>query len=231
MESYIQIVEEHLEMIPYNELIVVSDFYKKHCNEVTESALAKIFERFSKNGKLVHLTKGIYYRPKNSRFGVVPISEDEIVKFYLRNMQGIITGNRLYNNKGITTQVGKKIEILTNNINEDQKNIGNISIKKIDMELNEETIPAIETLELLQNYYKIEDVNNRAFADSIKIYAEKYSDSTMDYVLSRKKYKKSTIAFLAAFLDEFNVKNSLNKYLSPMSKYKIPDMEEFYEFA
>lgn len=45
------------------------------------------------------------------------------------------------------------------------------------------------------------------------------------------KYKKSTIAFLAAFLNHFHIKNSLSEYLSPVSSYKIPNLEALYESA
>ena len=60
-------------------------------------------------------------------------------------------------------------------------------------------------------------------------FAKRYSDKTTQYVIENRKYKKSTIAFLAAFLDYLEVDHSLNRYLSSLSRYAIPNMETIYE--
>ena len=50
---------------------------------------------------------------------------------------------------------------------------------------------------------------------------------SVEFLLSIRpmKYKKSTIAFLSSVLNHFKVKNTLGSYLSPLSDYKIPDVE------
>lgn len=65
----------------------------------------------------------------------------------------------------------------------------------------------------------------------MKGFAHSYSDKTTDYVLQNRKYKKSTIAFLERCLNYMGIKNGLAKYLSPLSEYAVPVMEELYEFA
>ena len=42
---------------------------------------------------------------------------------------------------------------------------------------------------------------------------------------------EATIAFLESFLEYLNVNNSLKQFLSSMSVYAIPTMEEIYETA
>lgn len=59
-------------------------------------------------------------------------------------------------------------------------------------------------------------------------FALNYSEEAILTVLKHRKYKKSTIAFLAAFLDFWNTKHTLQQYLSRLSAYAIPQMEEFY---
>lgn len=231
MISNSAIIEKEIQELPYNQLIIASEFYQEVCPQITESAFAKSLERLSKNNELVHLTKGVYYRPRKSRFGIVPISDEEITKHYLQDQQGVLVGYKLYNQKGITTQIGKKVEILSTNLKEDQKHIRNVSIRKININLNNKTISAIEAMEILQGYRSIEDLNTSAFVKIISDFAHEYSDSAMDEVLKHIKYKKSTIAFMAAFLNYLNVENTLQKYLSPMSNYNIPKMEGLYEFA
>ena len=58
-----------------------------------------------------------------------------------------------------------------------------------------------------------------------------YSDTAAVFVLKNRKYKKSTIAFLERFLNYFGVENTLCQFLSALSSYAIPEMEEFYEPA
>ena len=48
------------------------------------------------------------------------------------------------------------------------------------------------------------------------------------FVLKNRKYKKSTIAFLERFLNYLGVENTLHRFLSALSSYAIPEMEEFY---
>lgn len=57
-------------------------------------------------------------------------------------------------------------------------------------------------------------------------FAEAYSDEVTEYVLRNRKYKKSTIAFLARILDRYGVCHSLREYLSPLSEYKMPTIDE-----
>ena len=66
----------------------------------------------------------------------------------------------------------------------------------------------------------------KALGAYMEAFSRKYSDEAAQYILSRMKYKKSTIAFLSSVLNHFKVKNTLGSYLSPLSDYKIPDVEE-----
>jgi hypothetical protein len=57
------------------------------------------------------------------------------------------------------------------------------------------------------------------------------SDETFRKVISTINYKKSTIAFLQEILNFYGKENNLNMYLSNLSEYKYPKMEELYETA
>lgn len=229
MDSYAKKIEQIIEYQPENTLLDAAVVYEKVRETVSEASYYKALERMSKSGKLVHLTKGVYYRPKKSRFGVVPLSENDIVKHYTEKGQGIVVGYKMYNDYGLTTQIGKGIKVYSKALSGEKKNVQTVSVSRISCELNEETIPVIETLEILQNYSKIEDLNKMVLGAYMKKFAEKYSESATDYVLERMKYKKSTIAFLESFLNYLRVPNTLEKYLSSMSNYAIPRMEEIYE--
>mgnify|MGYP004461404525 FL=1 len=228
MNSYANYIETIIEHEPENKLLEASALYSQSFSTIPEMTYYKTLERMCKKGILVHLTEGLYYRPKNIRFGTVPISEKDIVDHYIQDNQGIVIGYRLFNQKGLTTQISKRVEVLSSAVPGKKKNIHNVYVMNISISLTPETIPIIETLEILQNYKSIEDINNTALAAYMKDFARQYSDEDAVYVLKNRKYKKSTIAFLESFLNYFKVENTLNQFLSSLSSYNIPDMEEFY---
>ena len=231
MSSYAKQIEIEIKHEPENKLLEAGMLYRQSFSTVPETAYYKALERLCRQGTLIHLTKGIYYRPKQSRFGVVPISEKEIISHYTGNSRGVVIGYTLFNRKGLTTQLGKNTDILSSVAAEQKKSIKNVNITYCGIAYTEETVPVIETMEILQNYKYIEDINRQALADYMKNFASVYSDAVTVSVLKSRKYKKSTIALLERFLSYFGIKNSLGQFLSTLSKYDIPEMEEFYESA
>ena len=89
----------------------------------------------------------------------------------------------------------------------------------------------IHALEVLQNYYNIQDINYIAFVKFAEELAEKYDEKVFTNVISKITYKKSTIAFLQEILDYYGIENNLNVYLSRLSEYKHPKMKEIYELT
>ena len=231
MESFACKIEHKLEEIPENIILEAGGMHAGLFPEIPETAYYKTLERLSRQGDLVHLAKGIYYRPLKTRFGIIPISENEILRHYIADGKGIVVGYKLFNRERITAQVGKRAEVLSNALSEDKKTVGNVLVLSCDLDLNEHTIPVIETLEILQNYSKIEDADGAALAAFMKKIVGIYSDNAAVYVLKNRKYKKSTIAFFKSFLDYFNIENSLGSFLSNLSTYAIPEARQFYESA
>lgn len=229
MSSYAKYIETVIEQEPENRILEASAIYQKSCSTVPEMTYYKTLERMRGQGTLVHLTKGLYYRPKKSRFGAVPISEKEIVGHYTRDERGIVIGYRLYNQKGLTTQISKRVEVLSTAIPEQKKTIQNVCVMNSGIALTKDTIPVIETMEILQNYKSIEDIRKPVLAAYMREFARNYTDEVAVSVLKNRKYKKSTIAFLQRFLNHFGVENTLQQFLSTLSAYAIPEMEEFYE--
>ena len=229
MANNIGTVRSILLQQPENVIIEAARFYQKSGKPVSEQSYYKTLERMTKAGELVHLTKGMYYRPKKSRFGMVPISEKEIVSHFTGTNRGLLVGYRLYVNKGLTTQVSKNAEVLSVLVREHKKNISNGSVSKIEMELSPEIKSTIEAFEVLQNYGRIQDMNTGAFADYMKSFSKEYSDEIADYVLTHRTYKRATIAFMKQCMDYLGVPCRLGKYLSSMSEYKMPDVRKIYE--
>ena len=82
-----------------------------------------------------------------------------------------------------------------------------------------------------KHFYNIEDINYPAFISFVKEIAEEYDEKTFEDVIRTINYKKSPISFLQEILNYFDKENNLHKYLSNLSVYKHPTMEEIYEIA
>lgn len=226
MSSYIEQVRQIIEHIPCNEIFVASELKTRKLMEIPENTYYKSIERLVKDGVIIHLTKGLYYRPEKYKGDNIPISKERIVEYYISNNSGIVVGERMFSQKGIVPQNTDDIKILSSNLKEEKKHIDNIEVQKIDVTLNENTIPVIETMEILQNYNNLQEMNRNRFLTYMRSFTEIYSDESAKYVIENRKYKKSTIAFLERMLTWYGVENSLRQYLSPLSEYKIPTIEE-----
>ena len=87
--NYSEIVRNELDKYRKNEIIFASKLYKEklYSKNVSETSFYKLLERMYKNKEIEKLSKGIYYFPKTTKFGVVPISEEEIILLSLLYFQ------------------------------------------------------------------------------------------------------------------------------------------------
>lgn len=226
MSGYAEQIRNHIIKIPCNQIFVAHELKKEVFSELPEAIYYKTLERMVKHEQLIHLAKGLYYRPILDGNDIVPISDETIVDYYVADNCGALVGEGLYIEKGIASGFEKRLSLISNKLSESKKKIGDIEVQKTDIELNEETIPVIQTLELLQNYNKVPNIDKTEFIAYMHDFVDDYSDEVTEYVLSKCKYKKSTIAFLARILDWYGLAHSMHDYLSPLSEYKIPTIDE-----
>ena len=226
-------VREKIESYQFREVIIANKLLKEKLSDIPINAYYKSIERMIKKGELEKISKGVYCRPKVTKFGKISAGEENILNYYIgkENYTGVVVGYRLYNKYGITTQVSSTVKVYSNILEEERKVIKNVEIKKINIKISPKTKKAIEQLEILENYNKIEDIDKNNLLCLHKTIAKEYSDEVFMNVLKNMKYKKRTIAYLQRILNSRNVENTLSKFLNKTSKYKIPEVEEFYEPA
>ena len=212
--------------IPQNQIIAASDLKRNMLSDVTDACFYKTLERMTQQGSLVHLTKGLYYRPMLENNSLIPMKEETIVDYYISDSAGTMIGEGLYVERGISRGLEKRMVFISNRLTEAKKHVASIEVHGTDMQLDDSTIASIQMLELLQNYNKVSDVDKYKFVDVLHDFAEEYSDEATAYVLRNRKYKKSTIAFLARILDWYGISHSLREHLSTLSNYKIPCIDE-----
>ena len=79
------------------------------------------------------------------------------------------------------------------------KNIRNVIVHKLDLIYNANTIRMIEILEILQEYKSIEDLNKKNFLKYLEEVSKNYDENSVDIILQKIQYKKSTLASLKNF--------------------------------
>ena len=82
-----------------------------------QPSLIVALNRLVASKELKRLSKGKYYKPKNSVFGVLPPETTEVVKDLLvkdNKIVGYITGTNAFSQLGLTTQISSTILIGTN---------------------------------------------------------------------------------------------------------------------
>jgi len=231
--NYHSTVSEVIRQHKPNEMIVANHLYQESLKSVPESTYYKILERMVKDKTLTRLARGVYCLPKITRFGTIPKNQQEIIRYYTgeTGTDGIVVGYALYNRYGLTTQITKSIKIYSNRLTSGRKTFGDIQVWRVSLVFREPERDAIEALEILQHYNEIEESQIIAFRNFLAHAAKQYHDTATQTVLQHIRYKKRTIAFFAEVLDYFHVNHSLRQYLSSLSTYQIPTMEEIYEPA
>ncbi len=215
-----------------NELIFASKFYKEYLQgKVNEATYYKTLERLCKSQELMNIAKGVYHLPKKSKYGIVPPSDEEIISTFVKNKKGMVVGYSLYNQLNLTTQVSKSIQVISSNLEGFTKTIRYIKVQQVSIEFTQEMQNMIKGLEVLQNFYEIQDINYKAFIEFTKAIARNYVEELFIREELYKRYKKSTIAFLREILNYYHKENNLDIYLSALSDYKYPKMEELHKIA
>ena len=198
---------------------------------MSEAAFAQAISRLCRSGEIARVSKGIYCRPKKTRFGTVLPSERELVDLFTSGSNGVVVGYGLYNALGVTTQISKRQTAYSSVADERLKQMGNVTIRKYDLKYTPEIKSVIRMMELLHHYKEIQDVNVSAMIRSTEKLASEYTDEAFETVQKVIGYPKWTIAFLREILNFHRIPNHVSRHLSALTNYRIPKMEELYEAA
>ena len=193
-------------------------------------AIIKTLNRMVASGKIEKLSKGKYYKPETTPFGTLLPSQEQVVKDLLvenGKVVGYLTGYSVYNQLGLTTQVGNIIQIGKNDIRPSFKRERYmIAFIRQKNTITKENIPLLQILDAMRYIKKIPDTTVSA---SIKRLLSIVKELTMaeqnNLVYLSLKYPPSTRALLGAMLEQLRRKvpiEKLRKTLNPITKYALP---------
>lgn len=191
------------------------------------TAAAKALERQVKQGIIKRASTGIFYKPKQSVFGVLRPREEELLKPYLFQKGkriAYITGGSLYNQMGLTTQIPKTIKVASRTKRITTK-IGTTQVKPVKSyaEVTNNNYQTLEFLDALKDFKTIPDIDKKSAIRVLSKKLQDLSDNNLAKLIKyATKYPPRTIALLGALLDFLGKNNSfaLKKYLNPLTTYK-----------
>ena len=204
-------VREKVNQIDDGELFTYDDVELLHMDSY---ALSKALSRLVNNGTIERLRKGVFYKPRKTKFGKLKPTEKQILELVLSNKvdsSGYITGLVVYNNLGLTTQIPNEVEIATPNPKKAEK-IGKLKIryvKGIAPKL-ESDIEKLQILDTLKNFNRIPDRNDELFVKLLKEKIKNLSDEELSRLFDlSEKYNPRNQSFVRS---NFRINGSLIIY-------------------
>jgi len=204
--------------------------YQQLCVENEEyGAAAKAIERLIAKKIIKRISTGVFYKPKNTVFGELKPSEEEMLRPYLFNGNkriAYITGTALYNKMGLTTQVPKDIKVASK-VREIRTQIGAVKVRRVKsyIDVTNDNFRLLEILDVLKDFKKIPDLDKlMAIAyllNFIKTLKQKDLLRLIKYAL---KYPPRARAFLGALLEKLKTGqdiSQLKKNLNPLTVYAL----------
>ncbi len=172
------------------------------------NALKKVLSRLTESGKIVRLSKGRYYKPKEGITGSLKPNEYQVVKDLLEEdgkIIGYLSGINAFNKLGLTTQVSNTIQIGTNI---DKKSIkrGKYTIRFIRQKntITKENITLLQILDSIRFIKKIPYADINKSCERLRNIIQNLSDKEQEYLVKLAiKYNPAARALTGAILESF----------------------------
>lgn len=202
-------------------------------NKWYDNARMKL-SRLEKQGQVVKVSKGKYYRPRQTVFGTLQPSREETVKdLLIKNGKpiGYLTGYTTWNKMGLTSQISNLIEIGTNS-HRNRKRRGNYDIR-FTLQPNPITrtnIPLLQILDAVKAVKAIPDANVNDTVKRLITLIGKLAGKDIKRLSGlAEKYTPQTRALAGAILEfdgHVQQAEKLKRTLHPATIYKIGISED-----
>ncbi len=205
----------------------VFDYTQLNIDKAEYNAAAKALERLCKKETIQRISKGVFYKPKQSVFGILPPKNSDILNRYLfkgGKRIAYITGTNLYNKIGLTTQIAAIYNIASTN-KRISINVGGLRAKSVKsyVEVTEDNYQTLGLLDAFKDFNNIPDLNR---AVALQVLTNELDDMPTErlnrMVRDALSYPSRVRALLGAILEQLNKEDVrvLKDSLNPLSTYK-----------
>ena len=192
-------------------------------------ALAKSLSRLTKEGQIVRLSRGKYYKPQKSVFGTLNPDESQLIRSLTQagdKTIGYVTGLTAFNALGLTSQVSNTL-IIARGSNQPAKDILGYKVRfvKRDFKFSGSDVRLLQILDAMTDIKSIPDASvNESLKILISNLQKLEVKELRQMVRLSFKYPPSTRALLGAIVENqfYEIRIvSLYKSLNPLSKYRF----------
>lgn len=110
METRSSVIQERIKRMPEGAIVTFASLIDP---VISPQALAVVISRLVKRGLLQKLSKGRYVKPRQTRFGTVLPTDNQVLESILKpvpnQLMGYVSGIAAYNRLGLTTQVPSEV--------------------------------------------------------------------------------------------------------------------------
>lgn len=227
--SLAELVKSRIEKIEAGKVITYDDFADLESFQVVALNLS----RLSRKGLIQRLSKGRYYKPKQTKYAVLKPTDSEILKSILQKNGGFIGGSSALNRMGISTQVPSEIVIAGSRSNRKMQ-VANLRLRftkgpQFDSEqLGQNASDIIEVLKAFKRMTPSEKtVAFRKISKELQMLNKNDFESLVERSLQYRPYVR---ALLGAILENKDMScpqiKVLRQSLNPISIYKIGNISD-----
>lgn len=225
-------VREILDTMPQGRVFTIADF---DVPQEYQPTLVKALSRLVADGGIQKISKGRYYKPKQTMFGALKPPVMEVVKDFLeRNgkLTGYITGTAAFAQMGLTTQITSAITIGTNKYRRPlQRGEYTVSFIVQPNAITEENIPLLRILDAIKMIREIPAASPddcvRGISRLISALPEDNRKLLADLAEAYAPYVRALLGAILGHIgaDTFGLRETLNgvtTYKLPVSAQALP---------
>lgn len=185
--------------------------------------------RMADMGVIQRLSKGRFYKPKQTIFGKLKPSQEEVVKDLLEKdgkIIGYLTGVSIFGKLGLTTQISNIIEIgVKGKKNNTRRGMYSIRFVQQANLITKSNIPLLQLLDSIKSIKRIPDSTPDSSYNRIREIIKSLDEKSLDLMIKlAMKYNPMTRAIAGAIIEELygeEKSRSLRETLNPITIYKV----------
>ncbi len=185
--------------------------------------------RMADTGVIQRLSKGRFYKPKQTMFGNLKPSQQEVVKDLLEKegkIVGYLTGVSIVGQLGLTTQISNVIEIgVKGKKNNTRRGMYSIRFVQQANQISKNNIPLLQLLDSIKSIKRIPDSTPDSSYNRIREIMKSLDDKSIDSMVKlAMKYNPMTRAIVGAIIEDlFDEERArvLRDTLNPITVYKV----------
>ena len=218
-------IKQKIASFPAGTVFTLSDFGFDPSND---PALAKALSRMAASGELCKISKGKYYKPKETLLGIIKPANSEIVKDFLEKdgeIIGYITGAQAFASMGLTSQISSVIMIGSRRYRRPlQRGEYKISFLKQDNPITKDNIEFLRILDAIRLIRQIPAVTPDAACKTITSLIQSLpSESNEELERLSLAYTSYVRALLGAMLEYIGRSTTIvRKSLNGVTSYNLP---------